>query len=153
MRKLILMLILFVGIAQIATAQRIPTPDPVKWDFKTVKKSATEYDLVFTANIDDGWAVYESVEDEDKGPIPIEFDFDKQRGVNFQGKIKMTGQSREVYDKVFETKVVKGEKKVHFTQRVKGVKGKTVEGELLFMTCDGHRCLRPKTVPFRFTLR
>ena len=32
--------------------------EPVSWEFETVKITDTEYELVFTADIDDKWSVY-----------------------------------------------------------------------------------------------
>ena len=48
--SLILFLFTFNAFAQIL--------NPVKWDVKTEKISNTEYDLVFSANIDQEWAIY-----------------------------------------------------------------------------------------------
>lgn len=43
--------------------------NPVNWSYEIVKVSDLEYELVFTATIDDGWYVYSQFL-EDGGPIP-----------------------------------------------------------------------------------
>ena len=50
--------------------------NPVSWDFDSRKVSATEYELIFTANIDENWAVYSQYVDEG-GPIPTGFIFEE----------------------------------------------------------------------------
>ena len=43
--------------------------NPVKWDIRAEKVSATEYDLIFSANIDHEWAIYSQFVGDD-GPLP-----------------------------------------------------------------------------------
>lgn len=49
--------------------------EPVKWSFDVEKVSDTEYDIIFTANIDKGWSVYSPYLESDEVPIPTTFEF------------------------------------------------------------------------------
>jgi Thiol:disulfide interchange protein DsbD, N-terminal len=126
---------------------------PVKWSFEAQKVSESEYDLIFKANIDNGWYVYSQYLESDEGPIATSFNFDENPRVEFVGKTKESGKKSEAYDSLFEMKVVKFSGKPVFTQRVKLRKGAVpVKGYLEYMTCDNTRCLPPTEVDFQFRL-
>ena len=61
MKILLTNLLLFIALT--LTAQL----DPVKWSYDTKKISNTEYDLIFTANIQDGWTIYSQYLESDDG--------------------------------------------------------------------------------------
>jgi hypothetical protein len=71
--------------------------EPVTWEFETVKISETEYDLIFTANIDYKWSVYSQYID-GFGPIPTSFEFDKNTNVELIGDV-VEDQTNKVTDK------------------------------------------------------
>ena len=48
--------------------------NPVEWSFSQEDLGDSEYNLLFEANIEDGWYVY-SQHVGDDGPIPTEFTF------------------------------------------------------------------------------
>lgn len=150
MRKIIpfslLLLFTTLSFAQLAYS-------PVEWSHTTQKVSDTEYDLVFTANVNSGWYIYSQYLESDDGPIRTSFNFNKNEGVEFLGKTKEAGKKSEGYDALFDMNVIKYSGEVTFTQRVKITKGKpTLSGWLEFMTCDEERCLPPAEVDFKFKL-
>ena len=57
--------------------------EPVKWFSDVEKISETEYNLIFTAEIEPHWHVYSQEAVGDEGPIPTEFTFNDQEG-NFE---------------------------------------------------------------------
>lgn len=128
--------------------------NPVKWSTSYKQVSATEFDLVFTATIEDGWTVYSQFLDSDDGPVPTSFNFDKGDHYQLKGKCSESGNIKTVYDKVFEMNLTKITKKGVFTQRVTATDlSKPITGYLEFMTCDDEQCLPPKSVDFEFQLK
>jgi thiol:disulfide interchange protein DsbD len=116
--------------------------------------SADEYDLVFTAHMDEHWSIYSQYTD-DAGPVPTSFNFDAGDHYSRVGEVAEKGKKKEGPDPLFDNVVVikfpKGP--VVFTQRVKVTdNGKPIVGWLEFMTCDDERCLPPTEVDFSFDL-
>lgn len=129
--------------------------EPVKWDMSLKQTGDNDFELTFTAKIDDGWSVYsQDIEGED-GPVPTTFYFDD--GAHFQriGKVAESPENRKtLHDAVFDMEVTKFHKKATFTQKVKIADGsKPVAGYLEYMTCDDTRCLPPTEVDFSFDLK
>lgn len=128
---------------------------PVKWDISKKKLSDDEYELIYKASIDKGWAVY-SVYQEEGGPIPTTINFENAEGVELIEKAVEVGNKKEGYDKMWKDdvdKVIKfksGEDYI-ITQKVKITDpSKPFTGYLNFMTCDDTRCLNPTDIDFDF---
>ena len=125
--------------------------EPVSWEFETVKINDTEYELVFTANIDDKWSVYSQFID-GLGPVPTSFEFDENSKIEFiSGVIEEETNRITEQDLIFEIIVSKFYSQAKFTQKVI-VKDKntSISGYLTFMTCDDTRCLPPTDIDFLF---
>lgn len=124
--------------------------NPVSWSYSATHVEGDQYDLVFKAKIDKGWAIY-SQNIEDGGPIPTDFVFEE--GANFEriGNVEESDNAKKGHDPIFDMMLIKFYKEGTFTQRVK-VKdaSKSITGYLEFMTCDDERCLPPKEVEFTF---
>jgi len=127
--------------------------NPVSWEFESNKITDSEYELVFTANIDQHWAVYSQFLDEG-GPIPTGFTFEENEDYSLIGTVVESDENKVTkHDPVFEMTVSKFYDKAVFKQRVKlNNKGGTIIGSLEFMTCDDERCLAPAEVDFEFNL-
>lgn len=144
--------LLFLGLVLLSSAL-FAQQNPVSWSYKAVKVDASQYDLVFTAEMQSGWYVY-SQHLEEGGPIPTVFYFNVTEGFEPAGATKEAGDYREEgHDELFDMKVVKFKKKATFTQRIK-VTGqvKEITGYLEFMTCNGEQCLPPTNVDFVISL-
>lgn len=127
---------------------------PVSWDMTYKQVNDSEFDLIFTASIDDGWVIYSQYLESDEGPIPTAFYFDEGGHYKLVGKTEESGNRKEAYDKVFDMNLVKFTKKAIFTQRVKvSDLSKPIAGYLEFMTCDDERCLPPSEEDFSFELK
>ncbi|MEO1260446.1 MAG: protein-disulfide reductase DsbD domain-containing protein [Bacteroidota bacterium] len=128
--------------------------EPVHWDFETKQVNGNEFDLIFTAKIDDGWTIYSQFLEGDDGPVPTAFYFDeKEKHYTKTGKVEESPENRKtVHDNVFDMELTKFSKKATFTQRVKVTEGKPITGWLEFMTCDASRCLPPAEVDFSFAI-
>lgn len=128
--------------------------NPVKWSTSHEQISATEFDLVFTAKMDNGWYVYSQYIDEG-GPIPTAFIYEEGAHFELVGKnVEKSDHRSEGMDPIFEMQVIKFGKAVTFTQRVR-VKdfSKPIKGYLEYMTCDDSKCLAPTEVDFSFQLK
>ncbi len=147
--KKIIFLILFL-FTIVASAQIL---EPVKWEFESKKISEEEYELIFTANMDEHWAVYSQFVD-DGGPIPTEFTFEENENFTLIDNVIESDENKVTkHDPVFDMIVSKFYTKGTFTQKIKLNSSEAiVKGSLVFMTCDDEKCLAPTDVPFEFHL-
>ncbi len=126
---------------------------PVTWSWESKDVGNGEHDLVFTAKIDEGWAVYSQYLESDEGPVATGFYFEEGEHYTKVGKNEESGNVKTKYDKVFEMNLTKFTETAIFTQRVKANDASTpIKGYLEFMTCDDERCLPPTEVDFSFAL-
>ena len=132
-----------------ATAQQ----SPVKWSYEAKKVADGTYDLVFTANISDGWYVYSQYLESDDGPIRTTIGYDENAAVKLVGKNVEDGHKYEGYDDLFGMNIIKFNGNPTFTQQVKITAPTQLTGSVEFMTCDSERCLPPVEIPFRFDLK
>jgi thiol:disulfide interchange protein DsbD len=91
---------------------------PVTWTSKTEKISDTEFNLVMSATIEDGWHMYSQFTPED-GPLAIVLSFKNQKG-NFElvGKAKESPYKKQ-FNSDFGVDEYYFEKKATLTQKVK----------------------------------
>ncbi|HHS95207.1 MAG TPA: hypothetical protein ENJ45_01350 [Phaeodactylibacter sp.] len=150
MPKSILFCLFFIGTWSTAFSQ---IHNPVKWSHEYKQVNDTEYDLIFKAKIQDGWAIYSQYLESDDGPVRTSFEYDKGEHFSLKGKNKESGDRHEGYDNLFDMNVIKFKKKAIFTQRVV-VKdfSKPITGYLEFMTCDDTKCLPPDQIDFEFII-
>ncbi len=141
--------ILFLYCANTLTAQ---IENPVSWSFSQEQISDTEVDLVFSADIEEGWTVYSQFLGEDATPWPTTLIYETQTGVELVGKSVESGKRKEGMDPIFQENVIKflAGKPYVITQRIKVAGDWTATGFLEFMTCDDTKCLPPTPVDFNF---
>lgn len=144
--------LLFFIITLLAAGAVFGQMNPVKWSYEAKKVTDGEYDLVFTAHIENGWYVYSQYLESDDGPIRTSFHFEENSSVELIGKNKEEGHKYEGYDDLFAMTIIKFNGEPTFTQRVKVKSTATLTGYLEFMTCDNEKCLPPAEVDFRFGL-
>ena len=126
--------------------------DPVKWSSSLKKLSATEYELIFVANIQDGWNTYSQYLESDDGPVRTSFHYDKG---SFQlvGKNVEEGDRKEGHDKMFDMNVIKLLHTATFRQKVKVTDpSKPITGYVEYMCCNDEKCLPPTEFAFKFML-
>ena len=94
--------------------------NPVSWSFDSKHISGDEYELIYTANIEEGWTVYSQYLESEDGPIATSFEFDAGSHFSLNGKtIEDELNRKEGHDKVFDMNVTKYAKKAIFRQKVK----------------------------------
>lgn len=144
--------ILFIALcsASFLTAQT----NPVSWSFEAKALGNSEYELVFTADIQDGWATYSQFLESDEGPVPTRIEFKPSSSYTLVDKAEEAGDIIKAYDKLFEMNLIKIKHKGTFTQKVKvSDTSKPIVGYVTFMVCNDEMCLPPKDVDFSFSLK
>jgi thiol:disulfide interchange protein DsbD len=122
--------------------------NPVKWEWKAERTSATEATVILTATCDAGWHIYSQTVP-DGGPIATTFDYKELSNVKLSGKTTEPKGHTE-FDKAFAITLTYFEKTVTFKQKVKVTKDPaSVGGEIGFMVCNDERCLPPDYIPFK----
>lgn len=126
--------------------------DPVKWSTSLKKLSATEYELIFVANIQDGWNTYSQYLESDDGPVRTSFHYDKG-GFQLVGKNIEEGDRKEGHDKMFDMNVIKLLHTATFRQKIKvSDPSKPITGYVEYMCCNDEKCLPPTEFAFKFML-
>ena len=151
MKNLLYILAVFFAFTVTVKAQIF---EPVKWQTSVEKVSESEYDLVVTATIDEGWHLYsQSIPDD--GPIPTTFSFK-----NVESKYQLIGKTiegkgHEEFDKVFEMTIKYFEGEAIFKQRINLLtEDKVVIKESVeFMVCDDTSCLPPTEQELNFEVQ
>ncbi|MBL7816915.1 MAG: thioredoxin family protein [Saprospiraceae bacterium] len=128
--------------------------NPVKWTFESKKKSETEYDLVFKANLDKDWHIYSQFLKGDV-PIPTSFKFEKNDNIELVGKLKEESTKRRQHkEPVFDNmEVIDFSETATFTQSIK-IKDitKPINGSLEFQACNNEMCLPPNEIKFFYDI-
>jgi thiol:disulfide interchange protein DsbD len=126
--------------------------EPVKWNFSQQKVSENQFELRFTANIDQGWGIY-GTDLPPGGPIPTSISITEAPGFKKIGNLKFP-KPIEKYDVEFSMNVTVHKGQVTFRQLVEVLSSQpvTVTGELVFMACDDTSCLPPDYIDFSFRL-
>jgi thiol:disulfide interchange protein DsbD len=129
--------------------------EPVTWETSYKQVNDTEFDLIFTATIEDKWVIYSQyLPEADIRPVPTGFYFDAGDHFETVGKVKESGNIQTKHDKVFDMELTKFSETGIFTQRVKTTDlSQPITGYLEFMCCDDERCLPPTEVDFSFELK
>ena len=127
--------------------------DPLKWATSVEKISDTEFVLVSTATIDDGWHLYAQDVPED-GPIATSFTFENTKN-NYLLKGNTTEQEGvTIDDPVFEMKIKFFENSATFKQTIQTQTDLNyIRGVVEFMVCDDTRCLAPTEIELVFNLK
>lgn len=147
MRIIALLLLLFSAFGVSAQIE-----DPIKWSTNWKKVGANEYELIFVANIQDGWNTYSQYLESDDGPVRTSFHYDKG---SFQmvGKNIEEGDKKEGHDKLFDMNVIKLLHTATFRQKVKVTDlSKPISGYVEYMCCNDEKCLPPTEFAFKFML-
>ncbi|MDG2151656.1 MAG: cytochrome c biogenesis protein CcdA [Polaribacter sp.] len=127
--------------------------DPLKWATSVEKTSETEFVLVSTATIDDGWHLYAQEVPED-GPIATSFTFE-----NAKNDYSLKGNTTEqegitIDDPVFDMNIKFFENTAVFKQKIQTKSDLNfIKGVVEFMVCDDTKCLPPTEIELVFNLK
>ncbi len=126
---------------------------PVAWSYTVEKLSDTNYELIATCEIDEGWHLNSQVKvDAIEGPLPTEFSFFGE-GYELLGKNKETG-SYSTYEKTWKREVYQFDKLAVFTQEIKLTDPDLayVPAEIYYQVCDDSKCLPPTPLSVLFKI-
>lgn len=126
---------------------------PIKWDGTIEKRSAEEYELVFTATIEEGWVIYSqylNLKEDEIGPLPTAFFFDEADSFELVGKTSEEGNKKEGMDPVFGVNVIKFmDEPVTYRQTIKTTDpAQVITGYVEYMVCDDTQCF-PDDISFK----
>ena len=149
--KKIVSLFILAFVFSFANAQIL---DPVDFSTSTEKISDTDYYLVVTATIDEGWHLYAQYIPED-GPIPTTITLENNSN-DFQliGK-PLEDKGHTSFDKIFEMNIKYFENTATFKQRIRLLTNDKIDinGEVEFMACDDGQCTPPSFKDLNFSLQ
>jgi thiol:disulfide interchange protein len=144
-----LLIISFVIAASNISAQIF---DPATWVFSYTKTGEKQYELIFTATIEENSHIY-SMDIPDGGPIPTSFRFDSVAGYKLEGKTYEVTEPVEMFDEAFGFKIKTFSDKAEFRQKITGVDPVfTVKGAVNYMGCNNATCSPPKDVDFELVI-
>ena len=123
--------------------------NPVKWSHEVQHLNDQLYKVVFTATIDDGWAIY-SKETEPDGPIPTTLHFDSSSTFRLPKPWTEIGDKIVGREPLFDNILVtKYKKKLQLEQIIEVLDPTTpVTGYLTYMSCNDKMCLPPTDYDF-----
>jgi thiol:disulfide interchange protein len=122
--------------------------DPVTWEFGSEKKGDKQYELIFTATIEEQSHIY-SMDIPEGGPIPTSFRFDTLSGYKLIGKVYEVTKPVEMLDEAFGFKIKTFSSKAEFRQKITAIDPSfTVTGAVNYMACNNKTCSPPKDVEF-----
>lgn len=144
---LLLSFVLFVGIHLFAQIL-----EPVKWSFES-KQDGLEATLIFKANIEEGWHLYDT-ELPDGGPIKTSINFTDSTLFEFVGELVKEPLPTEFFDKTFNMKLGYFSKQAVLTQKIKlkNTEKVDIKGFVEFMSCNDETCTPPSEADFDFNL-
>ena len=148
--KRFLSLFLFAGLAWASMAQIM---DPVKWSFQVKDLNGSESELIFTAQLDEGWHLY-SQHTDPMGPIGISFEFTPSKDYALKGKVSEP-KPHEEFDKDFNCTVRSFSGRVVFRQKIERLSQKDfkVKGTYSYQLCNNGSCIAPDDRDFSFSVK
>ncbi len=125
--------------------------NPVRFEARQNVLSPSEIELIFEAEVDEGWHVY-STNLPEGGPTSATITFESSRGVKSVGGLKPRGKVLTKFDNMFGMEVSYMEETAVFVQRLE-ITEPTYEvvGYLQYGACNDENCLPPTNVEFSFT--
>ena len=122
--------------------------EPVTWSFGAEKTGDDKFDLVMTADIDNGWHLY-AMDIAEGGPIATSFTFEEPAGYSLEGKPVATDKPEVKFDNSFGMDIGMHSVRAGFRQKITvNQYPATIKGFVTFMSCDDKQCLPPRDVEF-----
>lgn len=146
MKKILMMVFTCVSYCMMTMAQMV---NPVHFNSQMKTLSPTEAEIVFSAQIDNGWHVY-STDIKGDGPIVATFKGVKMDGVEAVGQLRPVGNVVRKFDNMFGMEVAYFENKATFVQKVRFTKPQyDIDCYLEYGACNDMMCLPPTQVDFK----
>lgn len=151
--KKIISLFILTLVVSFANAQIL---DPVKFATSVEKISDTDFNLVITAKIDQGWHLYsQKVPEADITPLPTVIHIkDSTNTYQLIGN-PTEGKGHTAFDKTFGMDIKYFENTATFKQRIRLLTNEKIDinSEIEYMVCDDSQCLPPTYKDISFSLQ
>lgn len=126
--------------------------NPVRWDYTFERTGDRQFDLIFTASIEDKWHIY-AMDIPSGGPIPTSFRFDTVPGYKLIGKTYEVTKPSDELDEAFGFRIKTFSKTAEFRQKISADDPSfTVKGSVNYMACNNVTCLPPKDADFELKI-
>lgn len=125
----------------------------VRWTTSVEHEKENIYRVLFTAEIDEGWHMYDLGPYED-GPNQTEFVFEPASGIELLGDILPHDRPSRSYDELFGMEIGYYDAKAVFEQKLKlaGDRG-ILKGTVDWMVCSDTSCLPPEDMEFEVEIK
>ena len=141
---------IFILFASLASSHRYY--NPVTWDFRYEKTGDNQYELIFTATVEEGSHIY-SMDIPEGGPIPTTVRIDSTSSFKVEGKAYEVTKPEEVLDEAFGMKIKTFSNSAEFRQKITALKPSfTVTGAVNYMACNNVTCSPPQDVEFEIRI-
>lgn len=142
--KFILLSIAFLSISFLSGAQ-----SKVQWSTKVEHITADNYQVVFTAKIEQGFHMYDLGPYGKFGPNETTFEFTPSSGLTLDGEVIALQESQRQFDEMFQMEIGWYEKTAQFAQKVKlSTQKASLSATAEWMVCDDTSCLPPEDKTF-----
>lgn len=128
--------------------------NPVSWSSAVESDSAGMYRLVFTADIQLPWHMYD-LGPYEGGPNPTTFTFTENPAVELLGDMQQLNTPTRIFDPMFEMEIGYFSGRAQFARSVRlknPDEGTTLHVNVEWMVCDDQSCLPPADQDFTLTL-
>ena len=135
--------ILFIALALAVLPAAAQVENVVKWTNSVNDNGDGKYTLVLTADINDGWHIYD-LQNYEGGPNPTTIRFVAGEGAELDGAMRQLSSPVKIYDDIFGMEIGYFEKKAVFEQDVRlSAQSATVKAEVEYMACNDQNCIPP----------
>ena len=130
------------------------TQEPVQWRYALAQTGPKTFEVKAIATLEKGWHIYSQTTPEG-GPVPTQFQFNKNPVLVFKGTVQESGKKIKKYEEVFDVTTESYDHKVEFVQTIqlKASAKTSISGTVTYMVCSEEQCLPPTTKPFRLTIQ
>ncbi len=124
--------------------------EPVRFTVEEKKNGESEIEILFKAEIDEGWHVYGPENSED-GPTAAALTLEKSKGVKAKGPLTVKSKLHRAQDDMFGMEVTYMEGEAVMSQTFTITEPNyEVSGYLTYGACNDQNCLPPTDVEFSF---
>jgi thiol:disulfide interchange protein DsbD len=123
------------------------TQEEISW---TVEYDEAKNELVFSAQLADGWHIYSQFMDENAGPIPTSFEIIGEN-IELIGNV-VEPEPTEVYDENFGSDIAYFSDEATFIQKFSPDSKGMIKIEIVYMLCNDEGCLPPTVSEFEIEL-
>lgn len=126
--------------------------NPVSWEFGYEKIADNQYELIFTATIEQGSHIY-AMDIPEGGPIPTSIRLDSADSFKIENAAYEVTEPEEVFDEAFEMNIRTFSNTAEFRQKIISPESSfTVTGAVNYMACNNVTCSPPQDAEFRIEI-